>query len=154
MFMNPRAADLDAIFGALADVSRRSILARLTSGETSVSELARPLDMSMPGVLKHLRVLEVAGLITAVKDGRVKQCRLEPEPLRAVNNWLAQTYNFWNTQLDGLARHFESTESSRSTSEEKTAWPQRPPRRSGSRSGGSTKSRGRKPSRRGPTPKS
>jgi len=67
------SSDLDAIFGALADASRRSILARLSSGETSVSELARPLDMTLPAVLKHLRVLEDARLITAAKDGRVKQ---------------------------------------------------------------------------------
>jgi DNA-binding transcriptional ArsR family regulator len=61
MFQAARSSDLDAVFGALADASRRSILARLTSGETSVSELAKPLDMTLPAVLKHLRVLEEAG---------------------------------------------------------------------------------------------
>jgi DNA-binding transcriptional ArsR family regulator len=154
MCQSVRNAELDAIFGALADQSRRSILARLTSGETSVSELARPLDMTLPAVLKHLRVLEDAGLITAAKDGRVKQCRLELAPLRAVNDWIAHTYNFWNTQLDGLSRYLDSKESSGSTSEEKPPWPHRPPRRSRSRSGASTRNRGQKSSTRGPTRKS
>ena len=65
---------LDAVFGALADASRRSILARLAGGELSVTELAQPLAMTMPAVLKHLRVLEEAGLVTSVKSGRVKRC--------------------------------------------------------------------------------
>jgi DNA-binding transcriptional ArsR family regulator len=154
MFQAARSSDLDAVFGALADASRRSILARLTSGETSVSELAKPLDMTLPAVLKHLRVLEDAGLISAAKDGRVKQCRLKPEPLRTASDWLTSTYNFWNTQLDGLSRHLESGEPTRSIARENASWPHHQSRRSKSTSGGSTGNRARKSSKRGRTRKS
>ena len=80
---------VDAVFRALADASRRAMLARLARGVSSVSELAEPLEMSMPAVLKHLHVLEAAGLVTAVKRGRVKHCRLDVGAFDTVNSWLA-----------------------------------------------------------------
>jgi DNA-binding transcriptional ArsR family regulator len=158
MYKNPRPASpasLDGIFGALADGSRRAMLARLARGESSVSELAQPLDMTLPAVLKHLRVLESAGLVTAVKDGRVKRCQLDVAPFAAVNDWLAETYNFWNTRLDSLARHLESNQPQpSSTTQEKSRWPPPPHRRSASRSGASSARRARKSSDRGRTRRS
>jgi DNA-binding transcriptional ArsR family regulator len=97
---------LDAVFAALADPTRRAIVARLAGGETSVSELAAPFDMSLVAVSKHLRVLEHAGLLDQRKQGRVRYCRLAPEPLRSADDWLAGYRVFWQTRLDSLAAHF------------------------------------------------
>ena len=97
---------LDAVFAALADPTRRAIVARLAGGETSVSELAAPFDMSLVAVSKHLRVLEHAGLLDQRKRGRVRYCRLSPEPLRSADDWLAEYRVFWQTRLDSLAAHF------------------------------------------------
>ncbi|WMD21249.1 metalloregulator ArsR/SmtB family transcription factor [Achromobacter seleniivolatilans] len=96
---------LDGIFSALADGTRRRILADLERGTASVSELARPHAMSLPAFLKHVRVLEDAGLIARAKDGRVVSCTLSPAPMRAASNWLARYEKFWNGQLDALARY-------------------------------------------------
>ncbi|CAB3639346.1 ArsR/SmtB family transcription factor [Achromobacter pestifer] len=96
---------LDRIFSALADGTRRRVLADLEQGTASVSELARPHAMSLPAFLKHLRVLEDAGLIARAKDGRVVSCTLSPEPMQAASNWLARYEKFWNGQLDSLARY-------------------------------------------------
>jgi DNA-binding transcriptional ArsR family regulator len=154
MFQQTRPAELDAIFGALADASRRSILSRLTAGETTVSELARPLDMSMPAVLKHLRVLENVGLVRSQKNGRVKRCQLEPARLQAANDWLEQMSRFWNAQLDRLSGYLDRHDSAGQTiSKENRLWLQRPPHRSKLRSTVSTGSRAQKSSRRGRTRK-
>lgn len=96
---------LDGIFSALADGTRRRVLADLEQGSASVSALARPHAMSLPAFMKHLRVLEGAGLIARAKDGRVVSCTLSPEPMRAASDWLARYEKFWNGQLDSLARY-------------------------------------------------
>ena len=96
---------LDGIFSALADGTRRRVLADLEQGTASVSALAEPHAMSLPAFMKHLRVLEDAGLIARNKDGRVVRCTLSPEPMRAASDWLARYEKFWNGQLDSLARY-------------------------------------------------
>ncbi|WAI86159.1 MULTISPECIES: ArsR/SmtB family transcription factor [Achromobacter] len=96
---------LDSVFSALADGTRRRVLADLEQGTATVSELARPHAMSLPAFLKHLRVLEDAGLIARAKDGRVVSCTLSPEPMQAASDWLARYEKFWTGQLDSLARY-------------------------------------------------
>src|SRR6188472_523212 len=93
---------LSVTFAALADPTRRAILARLVSGECSVTELAAPFDMSMPAVSKHLRVLERAGLVARGREAQWRPCRLDPAPLRAVADWLDAYRQFWDGQLDQL----------------------------------------------------
>jgi DNA-binding transcriptional ArsR family regulator len=93
---------LSATFSALADPTRRAILARLTLGETSVSELAEPFDMSLPAVSKHLKVLERAGLITRGRAAQWRPCRIEPNALRGVDDWLEDYRRLWNERLDRL----------------------------------------------------
>jgi DNA-binding transcriptional ArsR family regulator len=94
---------LDATFAALADPTRRAILARLARGDASVMELAEPFAMSQPAISKHLKVLERAGLISRGRDAQRRPCRLEAAPLRAVSDW-AETYRrFWEERLDRLA---------------------------------------------------
>lgn len=97
--------NLDATFAALADPTRRAILARLAEGEASVMELAAPFAMSQPAISKHLRVLENAGLISKGRDGQRRPCRLEPEPLEAANAWLERYREIWEQgyrRLDDL----------------------------------------------------
>ena len=102
------AAVLDATFAALADPTRRAILARLARGDSSVSALARPFDVSLPAISKHLRVLERAGLVTQRKQGRTRRCRLAARPLRQASLWLAHYREFWEARLDALERHLLS----------------------------------------------
>jgi DNA-binding transcriptional ArsR family regulator len=100
----PVAADvsLDKAFRALADPSRRSIVVRLSRGPASVSELAEPLAMSLPAAVQHIDVLQKSGLIRSEKVGRVRTCRLEPAPLRSVEQWIAQHRTVWENRLDRL----------------------------------------------------
>jgi DNA-binding transcriptional ArsR family regulator len=98
---------LDEVLGALSDPTRRAMVARLAEGEASVSQLAEPLTMSLPAVLKHVRVLESAGLLRHRKEGRARICTLEPQPLAAVEDWLAPYRAFWEPRLDALVEHFE-----------------------------------------------
>jgi DNA-binding transcriptional ArsR family regulator len=108
--VNYSGARLDSTFAALADATRRGILARLARrGETSVSDLAAPCQMSLPAVSKHLRVLEKAGLVSRQKDGRVRRCRLRPEPMKDAAAWIEHYRQFWETQLDSLARYVEDS---------------------------------------------
>jgi DNA-binding transcriptional ArsR family regulator len=101
--MQTRAADrLSATFAALADPTRRAILARLALGETSVSKLAAPFAMSMPAVSKHLKVLERAGLITRGRDAQMRPCRIEAGPLIGVDDWLTEYRKLWEERLDRL----------------------------------------------------
>ena len=93
---------LSVTLSALADPTRRAILARLASGEASVSELAEPFDMSLVAVSKHLKVLEKAGLISKGREAQWRPCRLEPKPLRQVDDWLESYRQFWNDNLDRL----------------------------------------------------
>ena len=97
--------ELDAVFSALAHPTRRAIVDRLAEGETSVSDLAAPFDMSLVAVSKHLRVLERAGLLDHRKRGRVRYCRLSPGPLRSADDWLARYRAIWSTRFDALAEH-------------------------------------------------
>src|SRR5579862_1856087 len=89
------AAGLDATFAALADPTRRAILARLALGETSVMELAEPFAMSQPAISKHLKVLERAGLISRSREAQYRPCRLEPRSLQSVDQWLADYRRLW-----------------------------------------------------------
>jgi DNA-binding transcriptional ArsR family regulator len=93
---------LDATFAALADPTRRAILARLASGDASVSELARPFDMSQPAISKHLKVLESAGLIQRGRDAQRRPCRLSPRPLADATAWLERYRRFWEASFDRL----------------------------------------------------
>ena len=105
--VNHSTAELDGIFSALGDGTRRAILARLARGEARVGELAAPHAMSLPAISKHLKVLEEAGLIAKEKEGRVVRCRLEPEPLSRAADWVEDYRQFWEGQLDRLARYLE-----------------------------------------------
>jgi DNA-binding transcriptional ArsR family regulator len=93
---------LTATFSALADPTRRAILARLAKGETSVTALAEPFDMTMPGISKHLKVLERAGLITRSREAQWRPCRLEAEPLKEVADWVEHYRRFWEESFDRL----------------------------------------------------
>lgn len=95
-------ASLDQTFAALADPTRREILARLRSGEHTVGELAEPFPMSLAAVSKHVQVLERAGLVSRQVDGRVHRLTLAAEPLRAATAWTADYRSFWNARLDSL----------------------------------------------------
>ncbi|MGH1343738.1 MAG: ArsR/SmtB family transcription factor [Nannocystales bacterium] len=98
---------LDLVFHALADRTRRSMLARLREGPQRVSVLAEPFDMTLPAASKHIRVLERAGLIDRTVDGRVHHCALNPDPLQSVQAWVEHYGEFWNSALDALAAHLE-----------------------------------------------
>jgi DNA-binding transcriptional ArsR family regulator len=91
---------LDRAFQALADPARRGMLARLSRGPATVSELAEPLEMSLPAVLQHLQALEASGLIRSEKKGRVRVCRLEPGVLSAAENWIHERRAEWEARLD------------------------------------------------------
>jgi len=93
---------LDATFAALADSTRRAILARLVDGELSVTELAKPFDMSLPAISKHLKVLERAGLIARGRDAQWRPCRLDAGPLRDVADWVGHYKKFWEESFDRL----------------------------------------------------
>jgi DNA-binding transcriptional ArsR family regulator len=97
--MNDR---LSETFGALADPTRRAILARLASGEASVTELASPFDMSMPAISKHLKVLERAGLIARGREAQWRPCRLQAGPLKDVAGWVEHYRRFWEDSFDRL----------------------------------------------------
>ena len=107
----PSAERLDATFAALADPTRRAILARLAAGEASVTELARPFAMSQPAISKHLKVLERAGLITRGRDRQRRPCRLEARPLAEANEWLEGYRQLWEgnyRRLDALLDELKS----------------------------------------------
>ena len=96
------ADQLSATFAALADPTRRAILARLVGGDCSVTELAEPFDMSMPAVSKHLRVLEQAGLITRRREAQFRHCRIDAAPLKDVADWADHYRHIWEQRLDRL----------------------------------------------------
>lgn len=97
-----KGTELDRVFHALADPSRRGIVERLSRGPASVGEVARPLDMSLSAVLQHVRVLERSGLVRSEKVGRVRICRIEPAALRVVEHWIAQRRSSWERDFDRL----------------------------------------------------
>ncbi|CAN7284998.1 ArsR/SmtB family transcription factor [Rhizobacter sp. LjRoot28] len=126
--------ELDLVFAALADPTRREVLQTLESGSRSVGELAQPHAMSLPGFMKHLSVLEAAGLISRVKEGRVVRCELTAEPMRGAQGWLSRYEAFWNDRLDALGRYLYHQE-------EITPCPTPPaPKRPGSSSAATTRS--------------
>jgi DNA-binding transcriptional ArsR family regulator len=98
---------LSTTFAALADPTRRAILARLASGECSVTELAEPFDMSMPAVSKHLRVLERAGLIARGREAQWRPCRIEAGPLKHVADWAERYRHIWEARLDRLDNYLK-----------------------------------------------
>lgn len=93
---------LDLMFQALADPARRSMVERLSRGAASVSELARPLDMSLPAVMQHLAMLEAGGIVTSEKVGRVRTCQIRPEALSMAEQWINQRRTQWERRLDRL----------------------------------------------------
>ena len=99
---------LSATFSALADPTRRAILARLTKGEASVTELAQPFDMTMPAITKHLKVLERAGLVIRGREAQWRPVRLEAGPLREVSGWLQHYRQFWDESLDRLDDYLQA----------------------------------------------
>jgi DNA-binding transcriptional ArsR family regulator len=137
---------LDRIFSALSDTTRRGLLARLSNQPSlSVSELAAPLSMSLPAVMKHLDVLSDAGLVARSKTGRTVACELNAEPMARANEWLERYQRFWTASFDRLAAHLE----------DKT-WtpPSHPASNRASPSSAGSRRRRPKSSRRGPTRKS
>jgi DNA-binding transcriptional ArsR family regulator len=98
---------LDLTFSALADPTRRAILARLAEGDATVGELAEPFDMSRPAISKHLRVLEHAGLVQRTRDGRLSRCGLDAQPMQDAARWVERYRTFWEGQLDSLSRFLE-----------------------------------------------
>jgi len=106
---------LDAVFAALADPTRRRIVARLAKGPTFVGDLAEPFAMSLPAVTKHLDVLERAGLVHRERDGRMRRCRLDTRPLEPAALFIHRYRAFWETKLAALARYVEPRRAKRST---------------------------------------
>ena len=103
--MVPAPSSLDSVFQALADPTRLAVVERLGSGPASTSELARPFDMALPSFSQHLDVLERSGLVTSIKQGRVRTYRLTPAPLERAGTWLADQREHWTRRLDQLDAH-------------------------------------------------
>jgi DNA-binding transcriptional ArsR family regulator len=120
---------LDATFAALADSTRRAILARLSTGEASVTELAKPFDMSLPAISKHLKVLERAGLIARGRDAQWRPCRLDAGPLKDVADWVDHYRRFWEESFDRLDEYLREIQNK----EKKNVTKQRSNRRSNNR---------------------
>jgi DNA-binding transcriptional ArsR family regulator len=104
---------LSTTFAALADPTRRAILARLTSGEASVTELAEPFEMSMPAISKHLKVLERAGLIARGREAQWRPCKLETQPLREVDEWMSHYRQFWVDNFNRLDNYLREARAER-----------------------------------------
>jgi len=104
-YSSPR---LDSVFSALADPTRRAILTQLSEGESAISALQTPRKMSIPGIMKHLAVLEEAGLLKREKTGRVVHCRLAAEPMKEAASWIDEYRRFWDRRLDSLANYLNS----------------------------------------------
>lgn len=102
-------APLDLAFQALADPARRAMMDRLAQGPASVSELAKPLPMSLPAVMLHLKVLEESGLVKSEKVGRVRTCRIEPQMLSQAERWISERRQMWERNLDRLGAFLEET---------------------------------------------
>jgi len=102
-------AILDLAFQALADPSRRAMVDRLVQGPATVSDLAKPLAMSLPGVMQHLAVLEASGLVVSEKIGRVRTCRIEPKVLSQAEHWIAERRALWERRLDRLGQFLDET---------------------------------------------
>ena len=103
--MVKQSARVDRVFHALADPTRRDLVERLSRGPATVSELAEPLDMTLPAVFQHLQVLEASGLVDSEKIGRVRTCRIEPAALRSAEQWINQRRTDWERRLDRLGEY-------------------------------------------------
>lgn len=125
-----QSVDLSAVFGALADPTRRAILARLSQGDAPVKDLAEPFELSGPAITKHLKVLERAGLISRSRDGQQRPCRLEPRALEPAADWMEQFRAMWEDQLDRLDEYLKSL-----GHPEKKTTGRKPKTRSGARNG-------------------
>jgi DNA-binding transcriptional ArsR family regulator len=145
--------ELDAVFAALADRTRRGILESLSGGDLAVSELAAPHDMSLPGFMKHLRVLEDARLISRTKEGRVVSCELSAAPMKDASVWMSRYEKFWTEKLDSLARYLYQQEELQTWKD--PSFKHKPSSRKdpSSQSTGTTRSRRKKSGVRGPTRK-
>lgn len=119
---------LSSKFAALADPTRRAILARLALGQTSVNELAKPFDMSLPAVSKHLKVLERAGLITRGREAQMRPCRIAPSALKEVDGWLEHYRRLWEERFDRLDAYLKTLQA-----DQKAQKPRRRKRQGGSR---------------------
>jgi DNA-binding transcriptional ArsR family regulator len=102
-----QSAPLDRMFHALSDPSRRRMVERLSHGPASVSELARPLDMTLAAVVQHVHVLEASGLVRSRKVGRVRTCRIEPKALTLAEQWIAQRRTSWERRFDRLGEYLD-----------------------------------------------
>jgi DNA-binding transcriptional ArsR family regulator len=120
---------LDVVFQALADPSRRTMVERLSRGPASVSDLAQPLDMSLPAVMQHLQVLEASGLVRSEKTGRVRMCRIEPKALETAEGWFAKRRAAWERRFDRLEA-FLAEEDARDAEQSRTLKPPKARRRS------------------------
>lgn len=117
--MPNQGVQLDRVFQALADPTRRAVLQRLSSGTAAVSELAEPFDMALPSFMQHLKVLEGCGLVRSRKAGRVRTYRLSPRPLRAAEGWIAEQRALWERRLDQLDRYLEALQPTPPQAQEK-----------------------------------
>lgn len=117
---------LSATFAALADPTRRAILARLALGQTSVSELAKPFDISAPAISKHLKVLEGAGLITRGREAQWRPCKLEPDALKVVDGWLEEYRALWEQRLDRLEQYLHELQAKENQPDGGAAAPSKP----------------------------
>ena len=106
-----QAAALDRTFHALSDPTRRAMVQQLARGPASVSELARPLSISLPAVMQHLQVLEISGIVRTEKIGRVRTCSVEPKMLGLAERWIAERREIWERKLDRLADYLDATAS-------------------------------------------
>ena len=116
---------LSTTFAALADPTRRAILARLALGETSVTELAEPFDITLPAISKHLKVLERAGLIARGREAQWRPCRIAPDGLRPVDDWLESYRKLWNQRLDRLETYLQELQAKDKAGTEKKRGPKR-----------------------------
>ena len=110
--------ELSTIFAALADPTRRAILARLAQGEASVTELAEPFAMTLPAISKHLKVLERAGLIERGREAQWRPCRLQAEPLKQASDWIGQYRQHWDEKFDRLDQYLQGLQSQREAADE------------------------------------
>jgi len=141
------AATLDQVFWALSDATRRRVVDQLGRGPSSVTELAQPYGMSLPGFMKHLRVLEDAGLVTRTKEGRVVSCTLSAKPMKDASSWMSRYEKFWTEKLDSLARFLYQQEELQTWNKPSSAKSPRSP------SAAPTRSRRKSSGVRGPTRK-
>lgn len=126
MLNYPAPKSLDALFHAMADPTRRGIVERLGRGPVTVSELAEPLDISLPAVMQHLKVLESSGIVRSEKQGRVRTCRLETSALRTMEDWIAERRQGWMDALDRLEELLASEGDGAGASEDANLSPHEP----------------------------